>query len=129
MRHARSLIIAVILLVAAVAPARANSDLRVGFGEVDVTPDVSKSVWLAGFGKGRKATGVHDPIMARAVVLATGKHKIALVSVDVVGLFHETVERVREELQGFMYVLVSSTHNHEGPDTLGLWGPNLFQSG
>src|SRR5207253_9353507 len=29
----------------------------------------------------------------------------------------------------FAYVLVSSTHNHEGPDTLGLWGASAFQSG
>ena len=32
-------------------------------------------------------------------------------------------------MPGFEYVLVSSTHNHEGPDTLGLWGPNPFTSG
>jgi hypothetical protein len=104
--------------------------LRVGFAQSDVTPELGKKpVWLAGFGKGRKATRVHDPIMARALVLAAEKEKIALVAVDVVGLFHETAERVREQLPGFTYVLVSSTHNHEGPDTLGLWGPNLFQSG
>src|SRR5437868_9693080 len=67
--------------------------------------------------------------MARAVVFATGKARVALVSVDVVGLFREPVERIRKGLPGFAYVLVSSTHNHEGPDTLGLWGPNFFQSG
>ena len=27
------------------------------------------------------------------------------------------------------YVLVSSTHTHEGPDSLGLWGPTPLQSG
>ena len=48
---------------------------------------------------------------------------------DVVGLFLSSVERVREKLPGFKYVLVSATHNHEGPDTLGLWGPSPFQSG
>ena len=41
----------------------------------------------------------------------------------------ETVERVRAQLPGFTYVLLSSTHNHEGPDTLGLWGPSPFASG
>jgi hypothetical protein len=51
------------------------------------------------------------------------------VSVDVVGLFLPSVERVREKLTGFKYVLVSATHNHEGPDTLGLWGPTPIQSG
>ncbi len=108
----------------------AAGELTVGFGEADVTPEVGKKpVYLAGFGQDRQAKKVHDPIMVRAVVLADGDTKIALVSVDVVGLFLPTVERVRERLPGFKYVLVSATHNHEGPDTLGLWGPNPFKSG
>jgi hypothetical protein len=110
-------------------PATAG-DLTVGFGETDVTPELGKKdIFLAGFGQNRKATKVHDPIMVRAVVLADGDAKIALVSVDVVGLFHPTVERIRERLVGFKYVLVSATHNHEAPDTLGLWGPNPLKSG
>ncbi|QJW92603.1 neutral/alkaline non-lysosomal ceramidase N-terminal domain-containing protein [Frigoriglobus tundricola] len=105
-------------------------EFTVGFGEADLTPDVGKKpVFLAGFGQNRKATKVHDPITARAVVLADGAEKIAFVSVDVVGLFLPSVERVREKLPGFKYVLVSATHNHEGPDTLGLWGPSPVQSG
>jgi hypothetical protein len=104
--------------------------LRAGLGECDITPRLDgKAVYLAGFGKNRKATGVHDPLMARALVLAHGGRKLALVSVDVVGLFHATAERVRARLPGFTYVLVSSTHNHEGPDTLGLWGANAVSSG
>ncbi|MFO0964486.1 MAG: hypothetical protein U0793_02705 [Gemmataceae bacterium] len=118
-------------LLSGVAPLAAQEGLRAGFGAVDITPTLTakKPVYLAGFGHNRKATGVHDPIMARAVVLDDGKNKLALVSVDVVGLFLPEVERVRAKLPGFAHVLVSSTHNHEGPDTLGLWGPNPFQSG
>ena len=86
-----------------------------------------KPVYLAGFGKNRKATKIHDPIMARAAVLEHGgKKKSRLVSVDLVGLFNEVPRRVRKQLPGFSYILISSTHNHEGPDTLGLWGPNVF---
>src|SRR5262245_13268394 len=104
--------------------------LRVGFGAVDITPDIkAKPVYIAGYGKNRIAKGVHDPLMARAFVVADGDKKIAIASVDLVGLFHPLVEQVRKRLTGFEYVLVSSTHNHEGPDTLGLWGPNAFQSG
>lgn len=107
-------------------------EFTVGFGEADVTPDVGKDkkpVFLAGFGQNRRATAVHDPIMARAVVLADGDQKVALVTVDVVGLFLPAVEAVRAKLPGFKYVLVSATHNHEGPDTLGLWGATPVQSG
>lgn len=124
--------LAVCLLVTAcaLAPA-ADPALSVGFAEQDVTPKVGGKtpVYLAGFGHNRTATKVHDPIMARAVVLSDGSKKIALVSVDVVGLFLPTVERVRAKLTGFDHVTVSSTHNHEGPDTLGLWGKTAFTSG
>src|SRR5262249_27963825 len=106
------------------------SGLEAGFAEMDITPKVgSTSVYLAGFGQNRKATGVHDPLKARAVVLKEGERKLALVSLDVVGYSLPHVMAVRRQLPGFTYVLVSSTHNHEGPDTIGLWGPNPFQSG
>ena len=116
------------LSVLAASPVRA--DLSVGFGQVDLTPALgAKPVFMAGFGTNRVATKVHDPITGRAVVLADGAKKIALVSVDLVGLFHGNVEAVRTRLPGFDYVLISSTHNHEGPDTLGLWGRSPFTSG
>jgi hypothetical protein len=111
--------------VAAAAPV-----LQAGFGETDITPKLrGKPVYLAGFGHDRKATGILDPLKARAIVLEHGKTRLAIVSIDVIGFFHPHVALVRKQLPGFNYVLVSSTHNHEGPDTLGLWGPDLFASG
>jgi hypothetical protein len=125
----RILLCAVAMAIAAAARA-GEAPLRAGFGEIDITPALNgKPVFLAGFGHNRKATAVHDPLMARAVVLDDGKTKIALVSIDIVGLFRESVEHARRQLPGFAYVLVSSTHNHEGADTLGLWGPNVLTSG
>lgn len=110
--------------------AAADPALTVGFGSADVTPELGKKpVFLAGFGQNRPATKVHDPILARAVVLSDGEHKVALAAVDCVGLFLPAVEAVRAKLPGFRYVLVSATHNHEGPDTMGLWGRSPFQSG
>ncbi len=108
-----------------------SADLEAGFAETDITPAVGgeRPIYLAGFGHNRLATKVHDPLFARAVVLRHDGRKVALVSVDLVGFFHPHVVRVRESLPGFAYVLVSSTHNHEGPDTLGLWGASAFQSG
>jgi hypothetical protein len=132
MTYAIKIVIGALLVVAAVGATNADDDapaLRVGFGAADITPALDKKVYIAGFGKNRVATSVHDPLMARAMILGDGERKIALVSVDLVGLFHPVVERIRKRLPGFAYVLVSSTHNHEGPDTLGLWGPSAFQSG
>lgn len=104
--------------------------LQAGFAEADVTPTLgAQPVYMAGFGQNRKATAVHDKLLARVVVLAGGGKKIAVASLDLVGFFLPNVEAVRARLPGFDYVLVSSTHNHEGPDTLGLWGPTPFASG
>lgn len=101
-----------------------------GFAEADITPKLGgKPVYMAGFGQDRKAVGVRDPLMARAVVLRQGDTRIAMVSVDLVGFGYPQVLQVRRQLPGFTYVLVSSTHNHEGPDTIGLWGPTPFTSG
>ncbi|MEZ6141019.1 MAG: neutral/alkaline non-lysosomal ceramidase N-terminal domain-containing protein [Zavarzinella sp.] len=121
----------VIILLGITQLLSAADTLKVGLAEVDVTPTISDQtpVYVAGFGMNRRANKVHDPIMARAIVLDDGTSKIALVSVDVVGLFHEFVLDVRKQLKGYTYVGVSATHNHEGPDTLGLWGSSPFKSG
>lgn len=87
-----------------------------------------QGAWMAGFGNGTPAYDVHDDLLARAVVLQNGDVSIALVSIDAVGLFRDDVERIREKVKkndkGVPdYVLVSSTHTHEGVDTMGQWGP------
>ena len=108
-----------------------DSILRVGIARADITPNVKGKapVWIAGYGQNRRATGVHDPLYATALVLGDGQRQMALVSVDLVGLQYPDVQRIRKKLVGFDYVLVSSTHNHEGPDVIGIWGRSPVQSG
>lgn len=118
----------------AVATDSARSDdppLQVGFAEIDITPDVNgpNPVWIAGYGHGRRATGVHDPIMVRCAVLAHGADRVALVCADLIGLQYPEVELIRSRLSGYRYVLVASTHNHEGPDVIGIWGATPFKRG
>jgi hypothetical protein len=109
----------------------ARADLTVGFATTDVTPTVGgeRPVWLAGFGHGREATEVHDPLKARAVVLDDGTRKVAMVGVDSIGLQLPTVERIRKLLLGFEFVLVASTHVHHAPDVIGIWGATPFKNG
>lgn len=105
--------------------------IEAGFAETDITPDVAgkRPVWLAGYGMGRRAKGVHDPLLCRCVVLQDGDERIALVSVDLVGLQYPAVQQIRVKLPDFKYVMVSSTHNHEGPDVIGIWGRTAFHRG
>jgi hypothetical protein len=111
-------------------------------GEGNLTLQAS---WIGGFQTGRAAQGVRgegvglpgvgagDGISARALVLEQGNTTLALVTVDLVGYFNDDVLAVRELLaaQGLAvdYVLVHAIHNHEGPDTMGLWGPFTGISG
>jgi len=120
-------------LLAAPDPRPAAPQLRFGFAKRAITPALGpKPVYMAGFGHDRKATGVHDDLWARAVAVSDGRTKLAIVSVDLVGFFHKDVSKARELLEQRVpgaQLVVSSTHNHEGPDTMGLWGSRRFSSG
>jgi hypothetical protein len=124
--------LALAVLVAASAPA-AGEGLRLGFAKGTITPEVgARPVYLAGFDNDRKATGIHDDLWARAVAASDGKTRLVIVAVDLVGLFHADVEKARallRERAGDVSLVVTSTHDHEGPDTMGLWGPSHFRSG
>jgi hypothetical protein len=107
--------------------------LRVGFGTVDITPDITaRPVWMAGFSQGRSATNVHDPLVAAALVVDNGYARIGIVGIDSIGIFHDDVIRIREQVPTDLkldYVVITATHNHSTPDMMGLWGPDPFHSG
>jgi len=125
----------VLLLLALAQPAAAAvpASLQLGFAKRVITPVIgAKPVYLAGFDNDRKATGVHDDLWARAVAIGDGRQRIAIVSVDLIGFFHSDVLKARELLQRSApgaVLVVASTHDHEGPDTMGLWGSGRFSSG
>jgi hypothetical protein len=89
-------------------------------------------VVLAGFGNNRQATGYNDQLWARGVVVDGHGGRIAIVALDVVGYFNNEVETIRnliDPASGIDYLVVHSTHQHEGPDTLGIWGPDELTTG
>jgi len=125
----RALLAAVLALTA--APARA---LEAAAAKVDITPDLkTEKVWLAGFGaKGRRPTGVHDPLYARIVLLREGKKTVALVGLDLLGFYINGTDKLRAAWETGgpdRRLFVHATHTHAGPDTLGLWGPMIGVSG
>ena len=88
-------------------------------------------VWAnAGFGS-KCTLGVHDDTWARAIVVEVDGKTVAMVSLDVVGLFNIEVQRARRELEArypdmkIDELVVSSTHTHEGVDTMGYWGQSI----
>ena len=89
-------------------------------------------VWIAGFQNRRPAQGVHDELWARTMVLDDGEFRLAYLVLDVIGYFNDDIISIRKKVSAAAevdYVIISSTHTHEGPDLLGLWGPSEFKTG
>jgi len=65
--------------------------------------------------------------------MSAGGKPVVICAVDVIGLFIEDVKKIREgaraKIGREVDVIVASTHVHEGPDTMGLWGPAMGVSG
>jgi neutral ceramidase len=90
--------------------------LRAGIARVDITPDAG--LYLLGSGE-VIATGTHDPLFAKTIVLEAGETRIALVSVDLCRVFQEPVmEQLRRRLRRSRKIsclLMVATHTHSGP--------------
>lgn len=91
------------------------------------------AVWIAGFGT-RPATGIHDPIEARILAMRHNETTVVLVSADFVGFFYDHVMGLQDRLDAATAaevdkIVFTSTHNHEGPDMVGIWGASFIESG
>ena len=94
-------------------------NVRAGFGRADITPELGCK--LVGYG-GREtgATAVHDPLLARSLVIEDEGGAWALVSVDFCYMFAQTVAEIRAAVQQRTgipgaHVFVGTTHTHAGP--------------
>lgn len=111
-----------------------SEGMLAGAARNTITPTLAgHTVYLAGFGHARLATGVHDPLYVRCVALQIDSNDLVLCSVDLIGLFYADVQEIRRAFQkqapAGSHLVVACTHTHEGPDTLGLWGPTAAVSG
>lgn len=93
-------------------------------------------IYLAGFGNNRLAIGKHDDLWARAVVLEHNQTRIAVVSIDLIGYYSKAkyyglseVQKLVDQKLGISDILITSTHNHEGPDSIGPWGASALSDG
>ena len=90
------------------------------------------AVWIAGSQNARPAIGVHDPVWARVLVIEQGDVRVGLVTYDLIGWFATEMDRTRAEIGaelGLDHVIFASTHSHQSPDTMGLWGETSLESG
>lgn len=127
-----TLLLGVVLIAHSLATA--STTLLAGAAKNTITPDVAnRTVYLAGFGHNRIATGVHDPLFVRCLSLQIADEGVVFCSADLIGLFYDDVQAIRrifaKEVPIGFHLVVACTHTHEGPDTLGLYGPSAAESG
>src|SRR6185436_16043388 len=78
--------------------------------------------WMAGFGSGRLAYGVHDMVWARALAMRQNQTTVVLVSVDALGLFAEETAEVQKLLDPRLDIdllMIHATHVHQNADLVG----------
>ena len=132
-----ALIVGVLTSVLPSAHAFDSDALKVGLAQIDIGS--AERLPMGGYGSyflrrpRLNSSGLHDPLFASALVFesAVGQ-RAALVVLDAVGLSGTQIARiesaVRRTVDPQMNVIVSATHTHQSPDTLGLWG-SLPRSG
>lgn len=111
--------------------------MQIGYARNVITPGLDKPVYLAGFGQNRRAETIHDELTSRAMALQDENQTLVLCALDLIGFFRrdvlEVIQRVLQtpgvcETPG-VSILLASLHPHHGPDTMGLWGPDMSHSG
>ncbi|HMN27664.1 MAG TPA: neutral/alkaline non-lysosomal ceramidase N-terminal domain-containing protein [Caldilineaceae bacterium] len=96
--------------------------IRAGLAQIEITAAVGTP--LTGYiARDGNAVGMHDPLMAKALVLADGANQAAIVTCDLLGLHRRDVQRFRQAIQAATgipadAVMIASSHTHAGPATL-----------
>ena len=130
-----ALLVCALIVLAAVSERACAEDApekvwRFGFGRRQILyPEAMiDKLYIAGYHNDLHVSEVLDWCEARAVWLDDGGEGILLIGIDCVAVDSGFVSSVREALSDIpscRAINVYATHDHAGPDTLGLWGPVL----
>jgi neutral ceramidase len=92
-------------------------ELRVGFGQVDITPPIDAIMTGPGGGHG---VAVDDPLMAKTLVVQRGDRTLAIVGLDLVKIRRDLADAAIAQASRRTgidrdAVMICPTHNHSSP--------------
>ncbi len=97
----------------------AGAPLQVGAARIDITPPLGFPMWGYAARKDAPSVKVRDPLSARAVVLAVGDSKIALVSLDLGRApTRQSMANIRKQVKAVTQIdniFLVASHTHHGP--------------
>src|SRR5580658_2000820 len=87
--------------IAVRASASDSIEFRAGAADKDITPPVGIPMWGYGARHDALCVGTIDPLMAKAIVIAAGDDKVAIVGTDLGrGPTEEMMKVIRKEVAG-----------------------------
>jgi neutral ceramidase len=96
-----------------------GAGFRAGAADKDITPPPGIPMWGYGARHDKLSVGTLDPLMAKAIVIAAGDDKVALVGIDLGrGPTEAMMKIIRQEIAdkaGIKNVLITGSHTHHGP--------------
>jgi neutral ceramidase len=110
------------LLLLAGLPALDAAEFKAGFASADITPPVG---WRrAGNYSEQISTGIHDPLMTKAMVVQDGDTSFVLVGSDLCQVPRDLTDLARARagmLTGIpvSHIVLTATHTHGGPEYTG----------
>lgn len=116
--HAIRLALLLAFAIPWAASAEAATGLMAGVARVEITPAGSMPMYGYANRKCGDASGTHDPLLAKVLVLEGGGTRIALVTTDLGGFVSETLRRDVAEKLGIPVLLLSASHTHSAPSFL-----------
>lgn len=112
--HATVLALAALAVWPSLAPAE-EPKLEAGVARVEITPASLMPMYGYANRKCGPANGTHDPLYAKALVLATGKARVAIVTMDIGSMVSATLQREIAEKLNIPVLLLAASHTHSGP--------------
>lgn len=107
-----------LVIVAALSPLAPAAELQAGAASQDITPPTGFPMWGYAARRDAPCEGILDRLHARAVVLASGEQRLAIVSLDLGRPpTRRSFRTIRQQLQGIgiEHVLLAASHTHHGP--------------
>lgn len=97
--------------------------LRAGVAEIVITPPIGVELQGYGVDLGRRSTGIHDNLMAQALVLDDGQTRAAIITADLMGVSVDFTQSVRQQIEKQTgipgaNVMLACSHSHTAPGTL-----------
>jgi len=110
-------IISLIVIFSLTSVASNDKELLVGYAQLDITPKLGTG--MPGYFHGRKADGVLDPLLIKALALTYNDTTLVILAVDLIAFDRSLVGKLRDAIKSKTgippeRVFIHTTHTHTG---------------